>query len=72
MSWLNLVLTALLIYGVTTMTTIYIIPWILLSGMTYLLAITTIIMSYLELIPGLYVCYIVLRKYTLHFHNYLN
>jgi hypothetical protein len=62
LAWLNLVLAAVLIYGVTTMTSIYIIPWILLSGTTYLLAITTVIMAYLSLIPGLYISYTVLRK----------
>ncbi|CAH1376996.1 hypothetical protein MTP99_018421 [Tenebrio molitor] len=60
LAWLNLVLAAVLIYGVTTMTSIYIIPWILLSGTTYLLAITTVIMAYLSLIPGLYISYTVL------------
>ncbi|XP_044252703.1 uncharacterized protein LOC123003779 [Tribolium madens] len=60
LAWLNLVLAAILIYGVTTMTSVYIIPWILISGTTYLLAITTVIMAYFSLIPGLYISYSVL------------
>ncbi|KAJ3646383.1 hypothetical protein Zmor_023973 [Zophobas morio] len=57
LAWVNLVLAAVLVYGVATMTSIYIIPWLLISGITFLLAITTAIMGYLDLIPGVYISY---------------
>ncbi|KAF2896542.1 hypothetical protein ILUMI_09633 [Ignelater luminosus] len=54
---LNLSAAILMVYGIATKSSIYIIPWILISGTTYLLSISTILVAYLDMLPGVYISF---------------
>lgn len=54
---LNLSAAILMVYGIATKNSIYIIPWILISGTTYMLSVSTILVAYLEILPGIYISF---------------
>ncbi|KAF5302518.1 hypothetical protein FQR65_LT00890 [Abscondita terminalis] len=54
---LNLSASILMVYGIATKNSIYIIPWILISATTYMLSVSTILVAYLEILPGIYISF---------------
>lgn len=54
---LNLSASIFMVYGIATKNAVYIIPWILISGTTYMLSISTILVAYLEILPGIYISF---------------
>ncbi|XP_018332342.1 uncharacterized protein LOC108741874 [Agrilus planipennis] len=50
---INLATSIMLVYGVSTRKAIYVLPWILVSGVSYLLIISGILVAYLEMLPGI-------------------
>lgn len=52
---LNQLACGLMVYGIAVRSGRCIIPWIVISGITYMLIVTTIFMAYLDSVPGVYV-----------------
>lgn len=59
---LNLSAAILMVYGIATKSSMYIIPWILISGTTYLLSVSTILVAYLDMLPGIFISFNTLSK----------
>lgn len=52
---LNQIACGLMVYGIAVRSPKCILPWIIISGITYMLVVTTIFISFWEMIPGVYV-----------------
>lgn len=59
-SWINLLCAGVLIYGVVARMFIYMMPWLCVSVLTYVGAITFLFSAYFRFISGFYVSYCVL------------